>query len=140
MAITRSGPVHNMDTNQPLVMLPPNKRFTRCQAHRLLKTSKILHDQGAPMSHLLYLIEVNNIRPVFLPPGKIEDPVVLQKIEIKTKVIEVKNEKKIVGISGLPNNVPKLRVICKEKKIPFKRDDNKETLIRRITENVENTP
>ena len=138
MAITRSGPVHNMDTDQPLVMFPPDKRFTRAQAHRLLKTSKILHDPGAPMSHLLYLIEVNNIRPAFLPPGKIEDedqkPVVLPKAEQKPAKSVVKN----IGINGLPNNVPKLRVICKEKKIPFKRDDNKETLIRRITENVEN--
>lgn len=136
MAITRSGPVHNMDTDQPLVMFPPDKRFTRAQAHRLLKTSKILHDPGAPMSHLLYLIEVNNIRPTFLPPGKIEDedqkPVVLQK-DVTPKTVN-----KPIGLNGLPNNVPKLRVICKEKKIPFKRDDNKETLIRRITENVEN--
>ena len=136
MAITRSGPVHNMDTDQPLVMFPPDKRFTRAQAHRLLKTSKILHDPGAPMSHLLYLIEVNNIRPTFLPPGKIEDedqkPVVLQK-DVTPKTVN-----KPIGLNGLPNNVPKLRVICKEKKIPFKRDDNKETLIRRIAENVEN--
>ena len=136
MAITRSGPVHNMDTDQPLVMFPPDKRFTRAQAHRLLKTSKILHDPGAPMSHLLYLIEVNNIRPAFLPPGKIEDDD--QKPVVLPKDVTPKTVNKPIGLNGLPNNVPKLRVICKEKKIPFKRDDNKETLIRRITENVEN--
>ena len=56
MGITRNSPVHNMDTNQPLAMFLPSKRFTRAQAHRLLKTNNVPHDPSAPMQHLLYLL------------------------------------------------------------------------------------
>lgn len=131
MGITRNGPVHNMDSNQPLYMLPSDKRFTRAQAHRLLKANNIQHDPAAPMKQLEYLMDMNNIRPALIPPGKLPGE---EKHEPKTVETTETNRKPVLALvkTDLPNNVPKLRAICKERKIPFKRTDKKEELMSRI--------
>lgn len=122
MGITRNGPVHNMDTNQPLVMMLPSKRFTRAQAHRLLKTNNVPHDPSAPMQHLLYLMGMNNINPSMIPPGRLPED--NTEKESKKPVLTL--------VSSLPNNVPKLRAICKEKKVMFKLTDKKSELLERL--------
>ena len=117
MPITRTGPVHNMDTEEPLQMRAPTQRFTRSQAHRILKQNKIAHDHGAPMEQLLYLMGMHNITPVILPPGHIGE---------RPKLTVVKTD--------WPNNVPKLRALCKEKKIMFKLTDKKVDLIKKLND------
>lgn len=102
MPITRQGPVMNMDTEQELVFVAPNQRFTRAQAHRLLKHHGIDHNPGWGMKELMYALEVNDIQPAFIPPGSM-----------------IKPEKVI----NLPNNVPKLRALCKQAGIQFKNTD-----------------
>ena len=123
MGITRNGPVHNMDTNQPLVMMLPNKRFTRAQAHRLLKTNNVPHDPSAPMQHLLYLMGMNSINPSMIPPGKLPEDNA-EKESSKKPILTL--------VSSLPNNVPKLRAICKDKKVMFKLTDKKSELLERL--------
>lgn len=131
MGITRNGPVLNMDNNEPLRLLGPTQRFTRAQAHRLLKMNNIKHDQSAPMDHLLYLIQMNNL-PIMIPPaGRIFKEEPPREYKVETKLTLVSN-------NGLPNNVPKLRALCKEKGIKFKLTDNKETLYQRINEHLKN--
>ena len=134
MAITRSGSVHNMDSQEPLVMLPPNKRFTRGQAHRLLKINNIPHNHSAPLVELLYLINYHNLSVSITIPGSLE-PEKKEPEHVKAKKPKLTVIKSSFG--DLPNNVPKLRRICKDRKIPFKREDSKMTLINRIMEHKE---
>lgn len=114
MPITRNGPVLNMDTEQPLVFSDPKKRFTRCQASRLLKYHEIKHDPSLPLNELMMIISMNNITPAFVPPGKMKTD--------EPKIIE------------FPNNVPKLRKMCKNLGIQYKMTDKKVDLIRKLQE------
>ena len=136
MGITRNGPVLNMDTELPLRLLQPDKRFTRAQAHRLLKHNNVIHDPGAPLEQLFYLIGLNNINPVFVPPGSMNKP--------ENKEPEKQPENKpvltIVKSDDLPNNVPKLRALCKSKKIMFKLNDKKDELLQKLREHGKDTP
>lgn len=125
MPITRHGPVINFDTEKPLIMRAPNQRFTRSQARRLLKSHGIKSDPNSSMDHLYYLMSMHNIQPQMVPPGK------MGKDEIKKPKLVVNNE--------FPNNVPKLRKMCKEKGVKFKREDKKETLIQRLREHGKNS-
>jgi len=145
MPITRNGPVMNMDSNQPLRMLSSNQRFTRAQAHRLLKMNNIKHDHSASMEHLLYLIQMHNITPVFIEPGKLggKDE---QIPEVEKAPKPVKEVPKLALVEGskaseeaLPNNVPKLRRMCKDRKIMFKLTDKKIELMNKLRgHNVQN--
>jgi hypothetical protein len=113
MGIIRNDPVMNMDTNEPLRFIPPDKRFTRAQAHRLLKANDVPHNVSAPLEELLYLIEIKQIHPQLVPPGKMESEIV-----------------------EYPNNVPKLRALCKAQGIKFKNTDKMEDLKKRLREGV----
>ncbi len=127
MPITRQGHIKNMDTDEPLVLRGPTERFTRGQAHRLLKMNDIPHEAGAPLKHLIELINIHNITPVFPPPGVLGE---VQKVDFKEKPPE-KFE------YDWPNNVPKLRTLCKSRGIKFKMTDKKVDLIKKLNDYME---
>lgn len=121
MAITRHGPVINMDTDQPL---NTGQKATRILLHRMLRAHGISHDASGPRQELLDICRRNNVQgfpdvPREAPPArKPAEPVA------------------IPDESRFPRNVIQLRKLCKERGLKWARTDKREDLIAKIQADI----
>lgn len=128
MPVTRHGPVHNMDTNEVLKLRQPHERFTRAQAHRLLRLKEIPHDPGATMEQMLYHMRMHNIEPQLTAPGIIEDK---QQPQEEAPQIGVKRDwRHQIAEDGYPRGNVVLRGMCKDRGIKTTQTMKRAELVR----------
>lgn len=128
MPITKQDPIKNMDTGEELKLIPATKRYTRAQAHRFLKSRDISHNPAATMEDMLTVMRMNEVAPQFISPGKMDG------VPESTRELSNNDEKVKLSLTEdqLPNNVPKLRKMCKERGILFTSTDKMPVLKGRL--------
>jgi hypothetical protein len=120
MPITRQGPVHNMDTQEKLAMLPANKRFTRAIAHRLLRLRNIEHRADATLDELLVIMQIHNVSVEMPAPGCIEPDV----------PADPKDWTESPADDGYPKHIGKLKALCKRRGLSFHPKAKRADLVR----------
>lgn len=125
MGITRSGPVMNFDTQQPVYMPPSSQRLTRSKLHRLLTINNVKHNPGGTLEELYNVMVLNNVQLQIVPPGIIGKPQTsgLQKRPEPT-------DPRIMADDGWPRSVFTLRKICKERGITVTKKHTRNALIK----------
>lgn len=128
MGIVRNDPFKNLDTDQPL---DPSRHVTRSTLHRILKRYGIQHDPRLPARGMMDLMEINNIPFDPPPPGPVTDP--------QGKIVDISEPKQTVDWAqdGYPKHIGKVKKMCTERKIKFRRNAKRATLVKKLNDYME---
>lgn len=136
MGITRQGPVKNMDTDQELVMLPPNQRMTRSSLHRLLLINDIEHDASGPFNDLYNTVMRHGIDPIPPKPGPLTstkgEAIGRTGGDVIDNVTYIPKPDPKLHEDGFPRSVFSLRKMCRDRKIPCTQKDTRIMLVDKL--------
>lgn len=129
MGIVRNDPVMNLDTRQPLNMLPPTQRVTRSTLHRLLRMHRIQHSPGVSKEEAINLLYTNQIPFSPPPPGRV--------VDMSGKPVDEVKKPLEFSADGFPKHIGKLKKLCKDNGLKFPRNASRDDLVQMLNQHLD---